>query len=60
MAKTKHFNDDFKRIKRVEKNVRHNYKTELKKLAEYVTEEFDDEYDVEQQDSVYSGERSKS
>ena len=60
MAKTLKHVSDYKRIKRVESNTRHNYKTNLRRFADYITEEYDDELDVEFEDSVHSRERTKS
>ena len=62
MAKTVKHVSEYKRIKRVESNTRHNYKANLRRFADYITEEHDDgiELDVELENSVHSGERSKS
>jgi hypothetical protein len=60
MSKTLKHNAEQKRIRRLERNNRNNVKTNLRKFADYITEEYDDEFDIERTDSLYSRERSKS
>lgn len=60
MSKTLKHNAEQKRIRRLERNNRNNVKTNLRKFADYITEEYDDEFDIERTDSIYSRERSKS
>jgi len=61
MSKTKRYvADEFRRIKRVQKENRNNFKTNLKRFADYITEDDDEQFDTELEDSVHIGERQKS
>lgn len=61
MSKTKRYvADEFRRIKRVQNESRHNYKTTLRKFADYITEDDDEQFDVELKDSVHTGEWEES
>jgi len=60
MSKTLKNNSELKRIRRLERNNRNNFKSNLKKFADYITEEYDDEFDIEREDSIHNRQRSKS
>lgn len=61
MSKTKRYvADEFRRIRRVQNEHRNNYKTNLRKFADYITEDDDEQFDTELENSVHIGERQKS